>query len=184
MLRNFITVLVATLLWFVWGGISWMQTPLHKNTESFKDPEAVARVLKENAPKAGVYELPSRDLSQEEWQAQYDKGPFLQGMVRVKPTTSKMGTSLAGSAFISFLSVLLIVYVLFLGRVNSKEHRVLVALAMGLFTVVVDWLPAMNWFGYPMSYVLPYALDAIVGSLVAGLVIAFGITRFYGPGAD
>jgi hypothetical protein len=191
MLRNTLTVFIAALVLFFWNSISWMVLPLHqKSTKSFSNAAKVADVLLENAPVSGVYELPARtnadgsNVSEEEYQKAFDKGPFMQGFVRISSTNTPMGQRLGGSFLVNFFAVVLIVYVLFLGKVNSREHRVLIALAMGLFTLVIDWLPVMNWFDYPLSYIFPFAVDAVVGSLLAGLVIAFGIPRYYGPGAD
>jgi hypothetical protein len=189
--RNILTVLLAALALFIWSSVSWMALPLHKNSvHTFKNPAEVSDVLLANAPKSGVYQIPAQKkpdgshVSEEDWQAAFDKGPFMQGLVRVHPVKTSMGRRLGGSFIVNVVAVALIVYVLFLGKVNSKEHRTLVAVGMGMFAVAVDWLPAMNWFDFPLAYILPYAVDALVGSLLAGLVVAFGLPRFYGPGAD
>lgn len=59
MKKNLLLSIVAGLVLFVWGFISWAVLPWHMMVANgFADEAAVSQVLKENAPQEGVYYLP------------------------------------------------------------------------------------------------------------------------------
>src|SRR6185503_6407262 len=55
-----IGAVVASILQFVWSGISYKALTWHQGTmESFKDEAAMVKALNANAPKPGIYVLPN-----------------------------------------------------------------------------------------------------------------------------
>ncbi|MEK6698785.1 MAG: hypothetical protein AABZ10_07060 [Nitrospirota bacterium] len=59
MKKHILPSILAGIVLFVWGFISWALLPWHMTVANkFADEAAVSRVLKENAPQSGVYYLP------------------------------------------------------------------------------------------------------------------------------
>src|SRR5262245_12672403 len=59
MKRNLLLSLLAGVVLFVWGFVSWVVLPWHMNVaKKFADETAVAQFLKQNAPEGGIYYLP------------------------------------------------------------------------------------------------------------------------------
>ena len=59
MKKNALLSLVAGLVLFVWGFISWAVLPWHMMVANkFTNEAAVSQVLKDNSPQQGVYYLP------------------------------------------------------------------------------------------------------------------------------
>ena len=62
-MKKFAAVVLAALVVFTINALSWVVLPFHnQTTHKFTDEDAVARVLKANAPKAGVYLYPLGDM--------------------------------------------------------------------------------------------------------------------------
>ena len=177
------------LVSFVWGAISWSVMAWHHKTfKAFKDEEAVARVLLDNAPMDAVYGLPAPPVrrpgmtKQDEAAAdaavveRMRTGPLALVVFERSGYASIKG-KLVGALLIGMVSSLLFTLLLqqfaaghsYLARVMFVT---LGALAGAILCRVTDW----NWHGYSTPYAAVAVADVAVGWFLVGLALAW-VTR-------
>ncbi len=167
MKKNVLLSLVAGLVLFVWGFISWAVLPWHNMVANkFTNEAAVSQVLKDNAPRTGVYYLPFSEK---------DHGPNQVGaFANVLPQGAEMnmGRQMAIGVVIQIIGAFLVLMLLsqtsgltYLGKVGFFS---LVGLTIGF----VSHAPYWNWFGFPAPYVGVTILDILIGWTLAGLAVA------------
>ncbi|HAK59647.1 MAG TPA: hypothetical protein DCO77_04595 [Nitrospiraceae bacterium] len=167
MKRTIALSLVAGVVLFVWGFISWALLPWHMMVANkFTSEAAVSQALKDNAPKTGVYYLPYSEK---------DHGPDQVGAfanVLPRGTDMNMGVQMATGLVIQVLSAFLVL-VLF-NKAKGPDYWgnvgffALVGLAIGF----VSHAPYWNWFGFPTAYVMVTITDIVIGWTLAGLVVS------------
>ena len=57
-MKNALTLLVATVVLFVWNAISWMALPFHSNSLKNMPDGALAENITELMPESGIYHYP------------------------------------------------------------------------------------------------------------------------------
>lgn len=160
---------------FVWGAISWMALPWHRATfASFRDQEAVARVIAENAPRSGLYGIPAE--SDADADARMKSGPLVLAVVQLRGFGS-VGLAML-RAFVIYAAASLILSWLLLqaplpGLLARATFVCLAALAGTVICRVTDW----NWHGYPASYTIVSVADVAIGWFLTGLAIAAVVHR-------
>ena len=167
MTRNLLLSVVAGLVLFVWGFVSWTILPWHNAVANkFTNEAAVSQALKENSPQQGIYFLPFSEK---------DHGPNQIGaFVNVLPQGTEMNMSkLMAIGFITqiigaFLVLLLVSYT----RSFSYWGRVGIFSLMGLIIGFVSHAPYWNWFGFSSSYVIVTIVDTLIAWTLAGLAVA------------
>ena len=171
MLRHLLTSFLCSLVLFVWGFISWTVLPWHNTVANkFRSEAAVAEVLKQNAPRAGIYYLPF---------AQEDHKPGeTAAFVNVLPLglLRGMGGMMATAVIGQFVAALLVLLLL---RTTSNLGYVGRVAFVGLVGVVIGFashFPYWNWFGFSTAYVLVIIADSAVAWTLAGLVMARFVT--------
>jgi hypothetical protein len=174
--RAALAALVATITVFAWQTVSHMALPWHHVTVmSFKNPEAVEKVLVENANDPGMYMLPWADHHDEETMKkateQWDNGFSMFAAVRPNGSNS-MESSLAQQFLWNLLGALLIAFLL--GKLNLKGTacKVGITVSFALFTVVCGILPNWTWWGFGNAYVAVAIADILIAWSLAGLVLA------------
>lgn len=186
-MRFLLACLLAALLVFLWGFVSWTLLPWHNaQFREFSEEGPVTTAVRLSAGKgSGVYMIPSMESAARQsraregqgrpdqvWQAAFDQGPLVLALVRPGPSTRTMAGRLVGSFLIQFAGTLLLGWILLHCPKQTYGGRVAVCAAAGAFAGVVGWLPAWNWFDYPLGYCLVSAADLLIGGLLAGLVLA------------
>ncbi|MCA1963645.1 MAG: hypothetical protein LDL31_06845, partial [Prosthecobacter sp.] len=146
-MKKFVTaVLLATLVSFGWGFISWSLLSWHQNgMNDFKDEAAVGRVITENAVKGrGIYMLPYKhealsfasDAERAETEARHERamkeGPYIYAIVRPGRTTTTMTDHLTASVLRSLLASLLLA-VLMSQLTMSYPGKLSFVAAIGVF---------------------------------------------------
>lgn len=175
MKKYMLAVALSGVVLFLWGFFSWAVMPWHfMVANEFASEQAVAQVLKDNAPIVGVYYLPfaEADLKAGETSA----------FVNVLPNGSEtnrgkqMGKALLGQMMSAFLVLLL------LRSTSGLDYmqRVGFVALLGLTVGFVSHFPYWNWFGFSGAYVLVTIVDSLIAWTLAGLVLA----RFVGGERD
>ena len=171
MKKILLTALLCSLVLFVWGFVSWTILPWHNTVANkFKSEAAVAEVLKQNAPRAGIYYLPF---------AQEDQKPGeTAAFVNVLPRGLLTGMEgMMGKAVIGqFVAALLVILLL---RTTSNLGYAGRVAFVGLVGVVIGFashFPYWNWFGFSTEYVLVIIADSAIAWTLAGLVMARSVT--------
>ena len=170
-MREALAVAACGIILFVWGFVSWTILPWHDMVaHRFTNEAAVAQVLEENAPRAGLYYLPPAP----ERRRTGESAAF----VNVSPQGydmnlwRRLGGAIAGQWIAALLVVLLLAQTTGLGY---WRRVVFVALA-GLAAASIIPFPFWNWFGFPTPYVVVTLLDTLIAWFLAGLVMAALVT--------
>lgn len=167
MKKNALLSLVAGLVLFVWGFISWAVLPWHMMVANqFTNEAAVSQVLKGNAPQTGVYYLPFSEK---------DHGPDQVGaFANVLPqgTAMNMGKQMSIGLITQILSAFLVLSLLSMTSGLTYWGKVGFFSLTGLTIGFVSHAPYWNWFGFPAPYIGVTILDILIGWTLAGLVIA------------
>ncbi|MBT8044192.1 MAG: hypothetical protein KJO79_04505 [Verrucomicrobiae bacterium] len=172
MKRIILATIAGAIVAFLWGFVSWSILPWHK-PDTFTNDEAVAKVIKENAPSHGLYMLPASGAMGPDT-VTVTEGPFVYAIVRpgkldqpwtlVRPMMLSFGIQMLGALMIA----------IGIHRIRASRYisRASVGPAMGLFAGVIMTLPYWNWFELPQSHTLAQLLDPLITWTLAGLVIA------------
>lgn len=176
--------LLAAIVSFVWGYVSWMQLGWHDaGIRDFKDEAAVAEVLKDNATNGrGIYMLPyqrkPQNFASEEEKAQLKAdheqaladGPYIYAIVRPGRQDGSMAESLIRS-FIRSLIASLIVGSLMNLLVISYAGRVSFAGALGAFAGLAVDMQQWIWFELPTRDLIVNMADHFIEWTLAGAVL-------------
>ncbi|MDA0323857.1 MAG: hypothetical protein O2923_14245 [Verrucomicrobia bacterium] len=157
----------------VWSTISWMVLPWHNTTiGSFQNEDAVLGLVQEQAIQSGVYFAPGHAAdNQEAQQAKMKSGPRVFAVVRTDGMAS-MGPSIAKGVGFNLLSALLVTWLLAMTDNLSYAGKLLFLVVFGLAASCFLTTPYWIWWGFSSSYILVAFADALIGWLLAGLVIA------------
>jgi hypothetical protein len=71
-----------------------------------------------------------------------------------------------------FVEALLLAFLLAQTRATTLGSRVGLAIVIALVAAITTNIPYWNWYGFPLSYTVPYAFTQIVGYTIAGIVAA------------
>lgn len=178
------TSIIGAFIVFTWSAMTWIVLPWRKNMlYTFRKEAAVARVLKANAPRPGIYLLPNIHRSLAGKQAEQ------QAIIRERSIMNMREGPVAFCAinpngidpfspmifFFSFLFQLCgaLILSLILLRLRNESYGCLVMYAtlMGFFATIICHLPYWNWFGFALPYTLVAMTNIIIGWFLAGLAI-------------
>jgi hypothetical protein len=120
----------------------------------------------------GMQKPDGSHADREPWSNAFNTGPFALALVRPGAAPWSMGMRMAGSLLIQFVGALTLAWILKHCPKQTYWGRVSVCAAAGFFAGVVGWLPAWNWWDFPLVYCLVNAADLLIGGVVAGLVLA------------
>lgn len=152
---------------FVWTTFSWTVLPWHDTyMREFRDPEAVARVLRENAPVRGVYTLGEREAVADSLPV-----PAVYAAVAPRPAPMTAGT-IALQALATLVGAHLIGWVLCAMSSASYWKLVAASTSIGLSVAVLTVLPNVIWWRFPASYLVIGIVEPLVGWFLAGLAMA------------
>ncbi len=175
--------ILGGLVAFLWGAVSWMALPWHESTlRVFKDENAVARALVDNASGSGVYILPSgghqpgmtKEQKKEAETAAWEKmkkGPFVFAVVERGGVASLARPMILGLV-IQIVGAFLFTWLLQRTSGLSYVGRVGFIVIAALAGAVISELPNWNWWGFSTGYTIVILADVVIGWLLAGLVIA------------
>jgi hypothetical protein len=162
--------LIGGVILFVVCTASWMFLPFHMNSvKTFKNQGPVIQALAQQAPSDGVYLLPvyNRGSGSAEKLTAFivpNFGGFLPSKDIPKQMVTELLTHIGAALFLTAILLNTNSYCL------KKAAKVSLWVASLLATVQV--LPYWNWFHFPLDFLLPGAIDTLIGTLLAGIAIA------------
>jgi hypothetical protein len=183
-MRIFIAAVLAAIVCFFWGYVSWMLLGWHENgIHGFHEEETMSEMFSKNA-QAGhaAYILPFREhtsklATAEETQAAQDKyqkamedGPYVYAVVRPGKSHYSMGNNMIVGLVRSFLAALLLAGFLNITTIPYMA-RVAICAAAGLFAGLVVDLPMWTWFETPTRDLVVNMVDHIIEWTLGGLVL-------------
>jgi len=165
---------------FMWGFVAHMVLPLGGMGMSEATPlkeEGLKVTLNLALPDDGLYMFPGIHAdgdrpTEEEMNRHMEavtEGPF--GLIVYSKKSKPMTTGLAIQAATDLLTALMIGLIL-LCVPGAYIKRVFVAAVVGLVACLSILVPYWNWYGYPLDFVLAGSIEAVVGALAGGAVIA------------
>ena len=183
-MKLLIASVLAALASFTWGYISWMQLSWHETgMRDFKDENAVAEVIKENAAYGkGIYLLPyphkPLEFTEQEEQERviakhekaFEEGPYMYAIVRPGKRDGSMAQSLMRSYVRSFIACL-IVGALMTQFVINYWGRIGFAAALGAFAGLAVDVQQWIWFELPTRDLIVNMTDHFIEWTLAGAVL-------------
>jgi len=184
-MKLLLAALLAAIVSFTWGFVSWMLLGWHEaGWYDFKDEKAVAQVIQENATHGrGMYVLPAvrppLDIdSPEEREAKmaaYEKakteGPYLFAIVRPGKAELSMKKNMMQSFARSFVGALLL-GALMIPLTLPYPGRLSYAAAIGAFVGLAADVPSWIWFELPTRELIVNVADHFIEWTLAGAVLA------------
>lgn len=185
MLRVFIGGFVGAIVAFLWSFVSWTVLPWHENTmNQFTNQDFVSFVVKENAPKSGVYFAPSYKTSgatltpdeiEKNMTAQTEsmkKGPIIFAQVRLEGINYDQPTLMIYSFLTQFVGATLICFLIRRTAQIGYGGRLLFVTLIGLIVGILGLVPGWTWFGAGWKYTLVMIADLTATWFLVGLVIS------------
>lgn len=156
----------------------------------FHHEERVADVIRENAPKSGVYILPNfyqmkkeqgkengpncrpedigyRDCARGKEMMQ--KGPVVFAAVQLNGMGS-LKVALIISLIIDIIAAYFVTWLFVHTKLDYRKGVIFIAVA-GLFAGIMAYLPAWNWWGLSVGYTFAGIASMVVAWFLAGLAI-------------
>jgi hypothetical protein len=181
MKRILIAGLLGAVACFIWGFISWAVLPWHNATmPNLPNEDAVIEVMRSNVTATGVYQFPGHPATEAEgqaWMDKYKRGPFGMLIYHANGTNPMSAQPFIGGFVLNFVIATLAAYLLSLAvaKMTAYSQRVIFVTLLGVFAALASHIMAWNWMYIPTAYSLVMSADAVINSLVAGLVIAWQI---------
>lgn len=176
--------IIGAIIAFAWSFVSWMVLPWHAaSMNKFTNQEFVSWVIKENAPKSGVYVSPYYESSDAnfnpgEIKKSFDKEkdalekkPFIFVQVNLKGMDPSNPWVYIFSFLTQFLGAGLISWFL-LQTSCGYGKRLLVVTLLGLLVGVLGFVPDWNWFGAGYKFTFVMIADLVITWFLAGLILA------------
>lgn len=162
--------LAGGLVLFIWAIVFWMVLPVHHGVfGQFRDEDAVASILAQNAPESGIYVYPGgRD---EEAAEKMARGPFA-FVVFDSGGTASMVPQLLIQLGIQLMGAFLISLLLAAAGLACYWGRVAFVVVLLLTAGVLCHLPNWNWWRLSDGYILTVFFDLLASGFLAALAMA------------
>ena len=178
--RAIITVVLGTLILFVWGMVSWMVLPFHGNSlTNIPDGAIDTQELKKLMPESGVYHLPgmptdNSEAAMKKVEEQLAEGPRITMMVYESGPTQLFDPKDFITGILLNILTALFTFLL-IAKLGYKDLKsiMMACLLIALLMAVVADLSLMNWFMFPFDYTLANIIDRIVSFGLLGLLFAY-----------
>jgi hypothetical protein len=159
---------------FLWSAISWMVLPWHAAVvNDFTDEAAVAEVIKANAPRPGMYVLPSMKSSDATTMERRREGPFLFASVRPGRFDFSMPMLMLNSLLIQIAGAFVLTALLLTSRHLTYPGRVLFVVVVTTTGGILSHMAYWNWWEFSGAYTLVTLADLVIGWFLGGLVISW-----------
>lgn len=176
---------------FLWGFVSHVLLPLGEvGLKSIPNEDAVLGALRDNIKEPGFYFFPwmeespgqtkeQQQAAMKQWEEKYKAGPAGILIYKVQGEQPKSPRQLLTQLGADIAVMLVAAFLLALAAVGGATFltRVLFVGALSL----VGWLDIhisyWNWYGFPTDYTLAALVDAVIGYLLAGVVLAWLVKK-------
>lgn len=180
MKQTAIGVLIATIVFYMWGFVYWGASPIPYQTwNQAPDDRAAGAALLEHFPESGVYYMPGNDHPTEERNQLFEQGPT--GFVIIdrdgRPafdTNIMIGGLVLNAIVVTLLAMLLH---LTLAAAPLYGQRLRIIIYAGAAAVVLINFGNIVWWAIPAGWVLANAFYNFTGVVIAGAILA----RFIRP---
>lgn len=170
---------------FIWGMFSWMVLPWHTMCmKNFQDETCVGQTIAQNAPQSGIYTIPGmggqkamdQQMMMQQKNHKKDKNmmmhpkPFVFCAVMLGGMNMGVGNFIWALVFVlvaAYLISWMVMQTKGLSYMGQVGFVVLVALVAG----IIAKLPAWNWMGFPLGYVVICMIDMLIAWFLAGLAM-------------
>jgi len=183
MAKTIISIIVGTILLFVWNAVSWMGLPFHSQTlNNIPDGALQLENMRNSMPESGVYHFPglpegahARTMNQIE--NELKEGPRITMMVYKSGSTEFFDPMSFLMSLIYNLITVGLTYILISRLANKSMSNILTScLIIALVSAFVSDFGLMNWYMFPLDYTMVNVLDKIIGFGLLGLL--FGLYTF------
>jgi len=181
--RLIFTLIIGTLILFLWNVISWMILPFHSNSLTNIPDNAINMAQLQNTLlEDGVYHYPGlpKDNSAKSLNAiesKLENGPRITLMVYKKGSTNLFESSqFIWSLFINFLTVLILFFIVSKLKSHSIKAIVVTCATIAIIAILLSDLGEMNWHLFPLDYTFANAIDKLFPFCLIGLF--FGLYTF------
>lgn len=174
---------LAAVVYFMWGFVSWMVLPWHDWTirpMPAEDQAIVSQMLAQRVGVTGVFYFPDmpRDpgdvAAVEQWKQRHREGPIGTLMFHREGWEPMTVGTFATSFGLNLLVGLGLAWLVWLTRHVTHDYwqRAGVCVLVGLLMAAATDLMWWNWMFHPLDYAVVNALDHIVATVLMGLAIA------------
>ena len=170
------TVLVATVVMFVWGGLSHMVLFVGAGFKRLPEEDQLIELLRTRKSEEGLYFFPSKDLrhsTKEEdmaWENKFRNGPaglLVYRAVGGEPfSPSKLGTQ-----FLSNLASVVLAAFVAASICAGFWRRVFAVTAIGITACSAVSTIYWNWYGFPTDFFVAQIADMTIGFFLSGVVL-------------
>jgi hypothetical protein len=178
--------ILGGLLVFLWSFIAHMVLPIGTmgvSSAPLQNEEAVLTAMKSNFPESGLYLMPWMDMNQnasaEQSKAQetrYRTGPVAFLVYHATGIAPISAGQLIRQLLFQITGGLIAAFVVSM-TMASLGMRAFVVMLFGIFSWVTVNLPHWNWYRFPMAFTIGAGLDAVIGWLIGGFLIAWMVQR-------
>jgi len=193
--RILLAGILGGIAMFLWSSVAHMVLPLGQaGIKEIPNEQPVLSAMQSGLGQAsGIYLFPGTGLGpdatrQQKSEAMKDYGQKLavnpSGLLIYHPPGAPALTAgqLTTEFLTEFIEALLLAFLLAQTRATTFGSRVGLAIVIALVAAITTNIPYWNWYGFPLSYTIPYAFTQIVGYAIAGIVAALFL-RTEGPQA-
>lgn len=173
------SALLGGVVMFVVFMSSWMVLPWHmQSLNRFTDEAAMAKALLAGAPTHGVYALPGMPDANGKPSAIQRPNAF----VMVNPagyvcSPEAMTRHMALELLNCLLGAALLAKLLLMAGALTFAQRVQFSAVVGALVALASEVPNWNWWNFPLAFLWPNALDSLIATTLAGVVIAWWLGR-------
>jgi hypothetical protein len=179
--RMLIGGIVAAIVLFAWGVISWMFIPWHAATFStLPHEDLLMQTLGDHLSESGVYWFPNTpaDMSDaaavEAFNEKHRAGPLGVLFFQARGSEPMSRGQFVVGFILTLASALVAAAILSAAAPQTPQYsqRVAIVTAMGVLVGLAAYLPAWNWMLAPPWYTLVMCADTVIGFFLAGLPMA------------
>lgn len=179
MKRILVAGVLGGIVLYLWGWISWAVLPWHNSTmPDLPNEDAVMEVMKNSITQTGVYQFPGMMKANEPaWMEKFQRGPSGTLFYTAEGRNPMAASTFVVGFILALIEALLAAWLLSCatGWQSSYGRRVGFMALLGILGALVSHISAWNWMFFPAGYSHVMALDLVIGSTLAGLVIAWRI---------
>lgn len=185
MKRILLAGLLGGIAMFIWSSIAHMALPLGEaGIKEIPNEQPVLSAMQAGLGQAsGLYLFPGmgvgpdasrqqRNAAMQQYGQKLAANPS--GLLIYHPPGAPALTpgQLATEFLTEFAEALLVAILLSQIRATSFGSRIGLAVVIALVGAITTNIPYWNWYGFPLSYTLPYACTQVIGYIIAGVVAA------------
>ena len=153
---------------FIIGWLTWAATPMFSSQfNKFQDESRVQETILNNAPKSGLYTLPSCCHKEKK----VDKGPFIFMSIMKEETSYNMAGSVIKAFLMKFIGACIVTGLLLQTKLNFRQSVWFIAV-IGFLISFMGKMPDVIWFQFPGKFAFFCILEGVIGWFFAGLAIA------------